>query len=68
MPDMNGLELRRALLDRGIAIPVIFATAVAQEEVWSQLMSCSFAVFAKPLDADALLEAVERAVIAGQAL
>jgi FixJ family two-component response regulator len=63
MPGMNGLELRRALSERGIAVPVIFATAVGHDEVWDQLTSCgAFAVFAKPLDADALLAAVQRAV------
>jgi FixJ family two-component response regulator len=68
MPGMNGLEVRRALLERGIAVPVIFATAVGQEDVWGQLASCgAFAVFAKPLDADALLDAVQRAVTGCQA-
>jgi FixJ family two-component response regulator len=68
MPGMNGLQLRRALLDRGLSVPVIFATAVGDEEVWSQLTSSgAFAVFAKPLDADALLDAVRRAVTGGQA-
>jgi FixJ family two-component response regulator len=68
MPGMNGLELRRALLDRGIGVPVIFATAVGHEEVWNQLTSCgAFAVFHKPLDADALLDAVHRAATGGEA-
>jgi FixJ family two-component response regulator len=63
MPGMNGLEVRRALVERGLAVPVIFATAVGQEDVWRQLTSCgAFAVFSKPLDANALLDAVQRAV------
>jgi FixJ family two-component response regulator len=63
MPGMNGLELRRALLDRGSGVPVIFSTGVAHEEVWRQLVaSGAFAVFHKPLDADALLDAVQRAI------
>lgn len=63
MPGMNGLELRRALLARGAGVPVIFSTAVGHEEVRRQLASCgAFAVFHKPLDADALLDAVHRAV------
>ena len=63
MPAMNGLELRRALLDRGSGVPVIFSTGSGQEEVWRQLAaSGAFAAFRKPLDADALLEAVQRAV------
>jgi FixJ family two-component response regulator len=68
LPGMNGLELRQALLDRGLSVPVIFATAVGDEEVWSLLTSCgAFAVLAKPLDADALLDAVRRAVTGGRA-
>jgi FixJ family two-component response regulator len=67
MTGMNGLELRRALAERRSAIPVIFATAVRQEEVTSQLRSCgAFAVFSKPLDADALIDAVQRAVTGGE--
>jgi FixJ family two-component response regulator len=63
MPGMNGLELRRALLDRGDGVPIIFSTAVAHEEVWNQLLVCgAFAIFHKPLDADALLDAVQRAI------
>jgi FixJ family two-component response regulator len=63
MPGMNGMELRQALLDRGNCIPIIFATAVGHESLWNQLVACgAFAVFHKPLDADALLDAVHRAV------
>jgi FixJ family two-component response regulator len=63
MPDVNGLQLWRVLRERGTSVSVIFATAIGQEEVWRQLTSCgAFAVFAKPLDADALLDAVQRAV------
>ena len=63
MPRMNGLQLRRSLLERGFEIPFIFATAVHEEAVWSQLTSSgAFAVFAKPLDPDLLLDAVQRAV------
>lgn len=67
MPGMNGLELRRALLDRGSGVPIIFSTAVDREEVWNQLVaSGAFAVFQKPPDADALLDAVQRAVNGGE--
>jgi FixJ family two-component response regulator len=63
MPGMNGLELRLELASRGMNIPVIFATAVGHEDVWSRLTSCgAFAAFTKPLDAEALLDAVQRAV------
>jgi FixJ family two-component response regulator len=63
MPGMSGLELRRALLDRGNAVPVIFATAVGREDVWNQLAACgAFAVLPKPVDAEALLDAVQRAL------
>jgi len=63
MPGMNGLDLYRELRERGAGIPVIFATAVADDDVWHQLTtSGAFAVFAKPLDVEALLAAVRRAV------
>lgn len=63
MPGMNGLELRRALLDRGNAVPVIFATAVGREDVWDQLVACgAFAVLPKPVNAEALLDAVQGAL------
>ena len=63
MPGMNGLELREALLGRGVRVPMIFATAVGHTDVWNQLTSCgAFAVFAKPLDAEALIATVRRAI------
>ncbi len=63
MPGMNGLELQRELSARGVTTPVIFASAVGHDDVWNRLTSCgAFAAFAKPLDAEALLDAVQRAV------
>jgi len=63
MPGMNGLDLYRELRDRGASVPVIFATAIADDDVWNQLTtSGAVAVFAKPLDAEALLAAIKQAV------
>ncbi|MGD0678782.1 MAG: response regulator [Polyangiaceae bacterium] len=63
MDGMNGLEFLRELRTRGIEAPVIFATGIGYGEVWRQLRSSgALAVFVKPLDADALLEAVQAAV------
>jgi FixJ family two-component response regulator len=58
MPGMDGLELEKALRDRGQHVSPIFATAIAREYLWNQLTSSgAFAVFARPLDAEDLLDA-----------
>ena len=65
LPGMNGLELQRELLAKGLAIPVIFATA--EEEAFRLLQSPvvkagAVAVLRKPFDSEELQRLVEAAV------
>jgi FixJ family two-component response regulator len=65
LPGMNGLELQRELLAKGLAIPVIFATA--EEEAFRLLQSpvvkaAAVAVLRKPFDSEELQRLVKVAV------
>src|ERR1700736_2621071 len=62
LPGMSGLELQRELLAKGLAIPVIFATA--EEEAFRLLQSPvvkagAVAVLRKPFDSEELQRLVK---------
>lgn len=63
MPGMTGIELLHALAVRGFRRPVImmtaYLTATARQEAFD---AGAVAVFAKPVDPDAFLETIERAI------
>ena len=62
LPDFTGLELQQSLaLDRN-DMPVILISGYDSEEVTAKAKAAAVAFFTKPLDADALLHAIERAV------
>jgi len=62
MPGMSGLDLQRELAARGSKLPVIFVTAHEDETTRAQAMSAgAVAVLGKPVEDEALLDAIERA-------
>lgn len=60
IPGLNGLDLKENLLRSGIRIPVIFITAYdnAEKREKANKMGAA-AYFRKPVDAQALLDAIE---------
>jgi FixJ family two-component response regulator len=63
MPGMSGIELSRALLDRGLRIPTIFITAYPQERLRRQAAALgAIAFLSKPFDAGKLMEFVGAAL------
>jgi len=63
MPGMSGMELSKALHDRGINIPTIFITAFPQERLRQQAEALgAIDLLSKPFDAGRLLTCVERAL------
>src|SRR5262245_2863652 len=63
MPGMSGLDLQARLKAEQIHVPIIFITAHGDEDVRLQaLRSGGVAFLAKPVDHEALLEAVRAAL------
>ncbi len=63
LPGLNGLELQEKLQRDGIAIPVIFITAYDSGEKSERAKSQGAAAyFKKPVDAEALFNAIECAM------
>jgi len=63
MPEMTGLMLQAALLERAPALPVIFLTAFPDESARScALASGAQAFFEKPCDLDELVTTLEEIV------
>jgi len=63
MPGMSGLELHKKLFGRGFNLPVIFITGFDDTETRSQARkSGAFGYFRKPVDDQALLDAIELAL------
>jgi FixJ family two-component response regulator len=63
MPDMTGLGLQKALHDLGQSRPIIFLSGHAAVPACASAMKSGAVDFlTKPVDADALLDAVQRAV------
>jgi len=63
MPEMNGLELLRAVRSRDLDLPVLLATAAP--DVASAIEAIDFGAYKyipKPIDPDVLCETVQRAV------
>ena len=60
---MSGLELHQELIERGFRLPVIFITGFDDEEARSQAgKSGAFGYFRKPVDDQALLDAIHLAL------
>ncbi|WP_156440579.1 response regulator transcription factor [Burkholderia sp. MSMB1072] len=60
MPGMSGLEMYRRLVDRGIALPVIFISAYASDAVRRQALDVgAVCVLGKPVDATEVARRLE---------
>ena len=66
MPEMDGLQLQKELVRKGCQAPVIFITALENPQVKERAKRAGAAgFFQKPVDAAALLDAVNRALSGG---
>jgi FixJ family two-component response regulator len=64
MPDMNGLELKRHLADRGIRVPTVIITGHDEPGMHAECMAAGVSRYLrKPLDDLALLEAIDTAIM-----
>lgn len=62
-PDGTGLELQQRLLQLGVRAPVIFTTGFDSEETRSKARQAgAVAFFLKPVDGQALLDAINSAL------
>jgi FixJ family two-component response regulator len=67
MPIMSGFDLQTAIVGTARALPVVFITGHGDEEVRAQAMaSGAVDVLFKPLDAEMLFGAIERALAVGR--
>ncbi|WP_430396828.1 response regulator transcription factor [Ferrovibrio sp.] len=63
MPGLSGIELKRKLTERGIALPVIMITARAEAGLEEKAMaSGALFVLRKPFEADVLVNCIEQAL------
>lgn len=63
MPGMNGLEVQRRLAQTGVRIPVIVITGHDEPQTRTQCLSAGATDYlCKPLDDEALLAAIQRAM------
>ena len=63
MPGMTGIELLHALAARGFRRPVIMMTAYLTATARQDAVDAgAIAMFAKPVDPDAFLDTIERAI------
>jgi FixJ family two-component response regulator len=63
MPAMNGLELQKRLVDRGILLPIIVVTGHGDIPMTAQAMrQGAVDVIEKPFDADLLLQRINEAL------
>jgi RNA polymerase sigma factor (sigma-70 family) len=63
MPEMSGLDLQRALLDRGISLPVVVLTAHGDVQTTRLAMkNGAFDFLEKPVDNEVLLDVLNNAI------
>ena len=63
MPGMNGLDLQRALLDRGISLPVVVLTAHGDVQTTRLAMkSGAFDFLEKPVNDEVLIDVLNNAI------
>ena len=68
MQGLRGLDVQRALIERGVPMPVIFLSGESEmTEVISALKKGAADFLLKPVDTDELLNAISRALAAGTA-
>jgi FixJ family two-component response regulator len=62
MPGMNGLDVQRHLTQEGLRVPVVVITGHDEPQIRAQCLSAGAAAYLrKPLDDEALLDAIHRA-------
>jgi CheY-like chemotaxis protein len=63
MPDMDGFQLLEAAQDAGLSVPIIISTADIQVTTHERCMKLgAFSIINKPLEARALIEALQAAL------
>ena len=63
MPTMGGVELQRALIDRGAPPPMIFITAFPHDKIRKQVLDAgAVCLLIKPWDGDHLIECIGKAI------
>jgi len=63
MPEMSGLELLEVLREQGSELPVIVFTGRGDADLKERVEQAgALALFAKPVDVDALVQTIERAL------
>ena len=63
MPGISGIDLKLALVEAGLAVPVIMVTARPEEALHERArQSGAFCLLRKPFTPDALIECLERAL------
>jgi FixJ family two-component response regulator len=68
MPGMSGIDLKRFLAASGSRVPVIMITARAEPELEARAVaSGAFCLLRKPFDSKALIDCLEKALIASSA-
>ena len=68
MQGLRGLDVQRALIERGVQLPVIFLSGESEmTEVISALKHGAADFLLKPVDTDELLNAISRALVSGTA-
>lgn len=68
MQGLRGLDMQRALIERGVPMPVIFLSGESEmTEVISALKNGAADFLLKPVDTDELLNAITRALASGTA-
>ena len=68
MQGLRGLDVQRALIERGVPLPVIFLSGESEiTEVISALKQGAADFLLKPVDTDELLNAISRALTSGTA-
>ena len=68
MQGLRGLDVQRALIERGVQLPVIFLSGESEmTEVISALKRGAADFLLKPVDTDELLNAISRALTSGTA-
>jgi len=66
MPEMDGLEIQRALAERGACTPIVFLTGRASEEEERRARSAgAIAFLRKPVNQTSLRQAIESVVARG---
>lgn len=69
MPGIDGFELQRRIVSRGLQFPIIFLTAISGALTKDSLMSGgAFDVLSKPCSQQQLIDSLEAALVRGREL